>query len=1028
MNAQPSKEQSLSHSADHFSEDEDRLALRKPITKTLDAYYARYEGLKGIPANIIKQAWFTMSHLLLETGADIIDMGCRNGMMTYVMATLNPQYNFVGVDADSKKIVKARNKYVLPNLKFKTADITNPKAFEINSADAIINSFILHEVYSSGNYKDKPVIELLERQFSYLRDNGYMFIQGYSMPPPEKYVLMEMPDTKSTGEGLSELSEADLLVWFSEHARPMEDLGCQGFFMEEMPARFPQTRLFRLPYRWAYEFVIRKDDRDSLTTELPNQYTFFTPREFRKALRGLGARVHYTAPHWDEKKIRDNFDGRFRIYDDDGSVLGSPPTSFIAVSQKIPDGESVRLHERRPSNNKDQSRLHITAMRNENNGKIYEIVSRDQELTDILPYRVNGDGDLYVYVQESVPRGIANAVPRNGADLDGKRWSGHMTEAVSIPAEVMSEVNNEEFKDVVKFARDYLGLKPFIEARLETGPSFFPAPDFIDERIHTKYLNVAEHEGDINPRISSVETYGFLNNSRIREIRAQHILNAIAVGYIPNSQLEVQILALCERLGVTAESWNDSPLTLDIDTPEHIFDGKELMRLISQTDEPFKKTKGTTGQIRSIKSVFVDEGWVEGSVKGVRSSDVDFVLNGEHTHNKAVVMPLTRDAESEEVMAGVITEQLPVPQRYQGNGTQITLPSFSLPPDITSVEQAKKFVADEFGVTPDKVSRLGESYFCHIGVTPTRIFPFAVASSGQPKTPFGGPVQYAPMKYLYYLNSVYNFEYSMGLEIAWYTYAVTRNMMQDSDLKMNLAEGHKLHHNFAHKSTIETGQNLSGYVRPGESILGQGNDSGGQYSGPVYSGGQGRKSGVGSGSSSSSSSSGSMGGGVKKTTGENPNNANMAQSSGLGGGRRKQSSSPDAVDMAMGQGAMQGGDAAASISASNYQGAIGRKASTSGGGKSSSGSGGSMGGGMKKTTGENQNNPGIKQSSGIGSGRKKSSENDGGESAQPVSFHNSSPDFADMSIDVGNETFSAFSKKTGRTKQTVKKDRDYDAE
>src|SRR5690606_18341862 len=94
-----------------------------------------------------------------------------------------------------------------------------------------------------------------------LKNEGLMLIRDYALPQRGEYVLLEMPDTISRGKDIKSMSEADLLVWYSERARPKDDPGCHGFFLEELPPRFPQTRLFRLPYKWAYEFITRKDNR-----------------------------------------------------------------------------------------------------------------------------------------------------------------------------------------------------------------------------------------------------------------------------------------------------------------------------------------------------------------------------------------------------------------------------------------------------------------------------------------------------------------------------------------------------------------------------------------------------------------------------------------------------------------------------------------------------------------------------------------------------------------------------------------------
>lgn len=77
-------------------------------------------------------------------------------------------------------------------------------------------------------------------------------------------------------------------------------------------------------------------------------------------------------------------------------------------------------------------------------------------------------------------------------------------------------------------------------------------------------------------------------------------------------------------------------------------------------------------------------------------------------------------------MAGVIMDYMPIPERYSGDGSIVTLPMFNLPKEIQTMDMAKRYVAEQFQIKPDQVSKLGEPYFSHIGVTPQRIFPFAV--------------------------------------------------------------------------------------------------------------------------------------------------------------------------------------------------------------------------------------------------------------------------------------------------------------
>ncbi|HEY0901325.1 MAG TPA: methyltransferase domain-containing protein [Micavibrio sp.] len=725
---------------------EDEAPLPKAPSRALEKYYARHEHVRDLSPSIIRKAWFTMSHLLLHPGARVVDMGSHDGALTYAMAALNPEIHFTGVDIDKKKIAKSKSQWKLSNLDFQSGDIHSGAGFKEDSVDAIINSFILHELYSNSRYNDRRVISTLERQFSLLKNEGLMLIRDYALPQRGEYVLLEMPDTFSRSKDIKSMSEADLLVWYSERARPKDDPGCHGFFLEELPPRFPQTRLFRLPYKWAYEFITRKDNRAMFEVELPKEYAFFTEHDYRRNLAAMGARLVYSSPHWDEKIIRERFDGRFRLYSDDGTALGAPPTSFIAVAQKMADRRSLQLQERRPSPKGAQGRLRVSAMRNDTTGKITDVVSRDADMMDVIPYRVTENGILTIFVHEGIPRGIVNAVPRNGRNLDQKKWSGHMTETISLPGHMVREVPKDDLKKTVLFARDHLGLKPATGALLEDGPIFYPAPDYIDERFETRYLRVENREGGVFDAKYEDEAYkGFSSKGRIREVNAQSVLDAISVGIIPNARLEQQIIMLFTRLGMKAESWDECPLVLSEDAPDQIADLKDVVLRKAAKDDRYKNIKGTTGNLRTIQSVFVDEGWVEGGVAGLASRDLEFVISDETTVNKAVILPLTK-SHSGEVLAGFCMEYLPIPQRYSGNGMSMTAPALELPREITNIEMARRYIAEKFEIPVENVARMGESYFCHSGITPQRIFPFAI--TGLPRgmtTPLYGMIEYAPL-------------------------------------------------------------------------------------------------------------------------------------------------------------------------------------------------------------------------------------------------------------------------------------------
>lgn len=706
----------------------------------ISTYIARRNALlkdKEIPDKVIQQGWFILSHMLLSEKAQVAHFGCGDGSMTYTMAVLYPQVHMIGIDHDKRKINRAKVEYKLPNLEFRHADIN--QVFEKEETfDAIINAYVLHEIYSASQYNNGDVSRAIDNHFKMLKTNGLMYIQDYARPPPEEFVLLEMPDKASTGKSLEQLSEPDLLVWYSEHARPRNDSGTGGFFLDELPERVPNTRLFRLPYRWAYEFIMRKDDRKHWEEELPIEYTFFTQAEFRKEIRKAGARASYTAPHWDEDYIEENFKDSFRLLRDDGTHMGYPPTSFIVTARKMAQRKSLLIHERRPTK-QDESKLKITAMRNNVTGEIVDIVSREEQISEVIPYRIDPEtGRLKVYLHDGVPRSITNSVPRNGVSIDDRRWSGHMVEPISIPQEHLPDTTIEPEKltqETQKFAKSFLGLIPKDGQNMKLGPDYFPAPDYIDDVVNTYYLEVNKAKGEMTPKTQLIGTENFQERGTIREVDAQQVLDAITVGKIPNSRLELQLLYLFNHLNVKIENWAQKQIawkTGDIQTRTNL---KTFLKNYNIEDKRFQDVKGTAGQLRSVHSIFVEEGQSKGAVAGLASRDLDFVVHNDQTINRAVVLPLSKNMKKE-IHAGVMLKKMPVPQRHNGDANILSCPYFDIPAEVTNIKLAKEFIADQFGVTPEMVIKLGESYFCHVGMTQMKIHPFGVVLPiGKPDDP-----------------------------------------------------------------------------------------------------------------------------------------------------------------------------------------------------------------------------------------------------------------------------------------------------
>lgn len=758
--------------------------------RTVNRFFSenRAELLKDIPTSIIKKAWFTLAHTLLDRGAHLLDAGCADGAMTYVMAVLNPDVKVTGIDISPDTIKAAQKKYSLPNLTYKVGNIFDNIA-PPESVDVIINSFVLHEIYSASQYNERLIRHTLDVQYKALKNNGFIIIRDHLMPTPGEYLLMEFGDTPSSGDSIEQMSEADLLVWYSDQARSQHHPDGAGFFLEELPPNYPRTRLFRVPSKWAYEFVLRKDDRQKLQEELAKEYAFYTEQDFRKDLRALGSRVTYTAPHWDEAFIKSRYKGHMRLYREDGTPMGPPPTSSIVIAEKIAQKTSQIVQERRASRARAGS-LYMRTVRDDRSGAISDIVSRDLEIAEVIPFRVTPEGELKVYLHEDLPRGLTNAVPRTGKNLDGRRWSGHMTEALALPAHDVREVDGASGEQIKEFAKTRIGIKTSLDSKMVKGPGFYPDPYRIDEKIETYYMRVEDHQKAFEPKQTLYDLQGFSSRGRMRELDAQAVLNALSVGYLPSSRLEVQLLALFELCQIKAQVWSEMPLQISEIPVEEVASIKKITENLSQTDTRFKEIKGSAGNIRLVQSVFVDEGRDEGGgITGLAARDMEFVVPEDTTLNTAVVMPLVKDL-SGEVMAGVVTEYLPVPQRYSGTGYTVTLPSFPLPREVTDMEAARLYVAEKFKVDPKYVARMGESYFSHIGITPHRIYPFVVTNTRGGYDGFThGATQLTPLKNLWMMLYWDNHDSFMKCVGQAYQRMFNSDMGLRNDFGLSLSEG-----------------------------------------------------------------------------------------------------------------------------------------------------------------------------------------------------------------------------------------------
>lgn len=725
---------------------------------TLDLYQQRLDATiearnlvlsEGeIDWDTLRSAWFNMAHLLLPDDAHVVHMGCGDGSLTFAMAALYPHIHFTGLDKNKARVSAANKRFDLDNLDFKIGDATS-SLFPKRSLDAIIDSHFLHSVYSGTDYNELAIHDTLKRHYDMLKVGGQLFVKDFAGPRHDEFVLLELPDEDSDSDDIEDFSDAELLVWFSEHVRPAQDFGYSGFFLEELPSQFEGSRLFRLPHKWAYEFIMRRHQREDWAKESPIEYTFFTSREMRESLGFLGMRVPYAAPHWDERMIREDFADSFRMYSDDGSALDYPAASYITLGIKTNERESLQVLERRPAH-RDNAPLSIVTMRNEKTNILSDIVRLDYDVSEVLPYYITEEGRLKVYLHTGRVRSVANTIPRAGKNISRQRYSGHMIEPLAIEVNNLPDIDALTDQICAEFTQAYCGLKAQKRSLLEKGPDYYPAADYIDQRILSYYIAVMPPRDEhVIPPKGFFTRYQFQEQGHLKAFDAQQILDAIGVGLIPNAHLEVKILALFAHLNLKPENWTSKDIQFQKSEAIKPKDTKKAFDDLLAEEAAFEVSSETAGQLRQVNSIFVEEGQARGSLKGLAHEQVSFVMQDGNTDNIAVVLPLAKGIKGE-VQAGVLMDQMPVVQQHEGNGAMVMAPRYILPAGVTNLRQVKTYLADKLSVKPENIIKMGEPYFTHLGVTPQKIYPFAVAVSpkamGYTQAHFVMPVQLSSMK------------------------------------------------------------------------------------------------------------------------------------------------------------------------------------------------------------------------------------------------------------------------------------------
>jgi SAM-dependent methyltransferase len=670
------------------------------------AAYERY--LAAMDGSMRQKVALTAAHLLCE--GRVADMGMGSGLGSHALAALYPRLEVVGVDIDETMVARAREHYSAPNLSFVTGDIAEG-VFPPETLDGIFDSSVLHHVTSYRGYRYENAADALAAQAAELKKHGVLVVRDFLDPGPAPVFLDIPADDGDDSDDPTRCSTAALLEKFSREFRSLAaSPGCAMEGMAEggaLPLR-PGWRRYRLSHKHAAEFLLRKDYRTDWTTEIQEEYTYFTQDQFEALFARLGLRVLASTPLYNPWIVRNRLAGRCLLHDVSGASLEMPATNYIIVGEKVPTSEGVAF--RRASAASAPGFLRLEHHRQRSSGKVFDLAARPFATVDVIPFFDLG-GLVYVLARTSYPRPI----PHGHRSLDGARPPSYIVEPLNA-----IQTDRPLGRTVEETLAKAAGIAPENIRRMQHGTTYYPSPGGVMEEVRSVLVEI----DPLFTNAPAARISGFSTSGRVRAIEARQLLRAAQVGGLPDARLELNVYELLHRMAQPRGPWIGEEIRLEasslavVPTPiEEVLRRPQRRAFESTTDgAKFLRVEATT----------FEELDAEGRVVAVQT--LESVAPIPLSSNTVAVALMARVGG--EVVMGVDEDDLPAAQGFRGNSNLVVTPAWRLPADVQTASRARAWIAQrlnsEYGLAIGETWELGGAYRPSPGLTPETVFPLAV--------------------------------------------------------------------------------------------------------------------------------------------------------------------------------------------------------------------------------------------------------------------------------------------------------------
>ncbi|MCR4280187.1 MAG: methyltransferase domain-containing protein [Candidatus Komeilibacteria bacterium] len=260
----------------------------------------------------------------------IVDAGCGTGALVSLLAKHYPESDIIGVEGTRRFYEHCQlQDYPNPYVFFYRRNITD-QIFKSGTITSYIYSSVLHEIYSYIN--EEALLQVLRNTFIQLEPGGRLIIRDVVGPEdPHQVVLMELnsDDGQDSGD-LNELSTKARFYKFVADFQPRS--------IKHEIEIVNGKEYIKLKLQDAYEFMSKKDYTDNWSSEMHEEFGFYSFTKWQETLESLGYEVLQSSKAFQNPYIITNsYEKSVRLWkvrDGQPTAIDYPATNMILVAEK----------------------------------------------------------------------------------------------------------------------------------------------------------------------------------------------------------------------------------------------------------------------------------------------------------------------------------------------------------------------------------------------------------------------------------------------------------------------------------------------------------------------------------------------------------------------------------------------------------------------------------------------------------------------------------------------------------------------